>query len=111
MDVLVDNEPNNEFAPPSDFELLKTTSLSIFSFDCVVTDLFSFFKSSNVKKLENAPVLKTLLSVSETTLSNAKLLFVNWEVPLVICNPTKLSANVSAPLAASAGFITLAENV
>ena len=58
------------------------------------------FKVSNVKNSENGFVLNVFESFCGITLSRAKTVLVNEDVPSVICLPTKKSLNVSAPLAA-----------
>ena len=65
-------------------------------------------KANIAKKFEKGFVLKFFVSLCITSLSNAKFVLVNWLVPVVIWLPTRLSLNVSAPLAAWLGTLYFA---
>ena len=69
-------EPNNDF-PASVFDPLNLISFFLFAISSVDNVSISFFKSSNVKKFENGFVLKLLVSLCITSLSNAKFVLVN----------------------------------
>jgi hypothetical protein len=80
--ILLFKEPNNDLFPLF-LDVLNLTLSVLLGVDCVATTSSSF-KSSNVKKSENAEVTNSLLSFSGITTSNAKLVFVSWLVPSVI---------------------------
>ena len=70
------NDPNNDL-PASFLAPLNLISFFLLAISSTDKDSVSFFKSSKVKKLENGFVLKFLVSLCITSLSNAKFVLVN----------------------------------